>query len=48
MAQPSIVAPIASATSVEQLRELTAAMHLKLSPLQLDRLSEASSESLPA
>ena len=33
MAQPSIVAPIASATSVEQLRELTAAMHLKLIPL---------------
>jgi aryl-alcohol dehydrogenase-like predicted oxidoreductase len=48
MAQPSIVAPIASATSVEQLEELTAAMELKLSPHQLDRLSEASSEALPA
>jgi len=48
MAQPSIVAPIASATSVEQLEELTAAMHLKLSPAQLDRLSEASAEALPA
>jgi len=48
MAQPSIVAPIASATSVEQLNELTAAMELKLSASQLDRLSEASSEALPA
>ena len=48
MAQPSIVAPIASATSVEQLKELTAAMHLKLGPDQLERLSEASSEALPA
>jgi aryl-alcohol dehydrogenase-like predicted oxidoreductase len=48
MAQPSIVAPIASATSVAQLEGLTAAMHLKLSPEQLDRLSEASSEAVPA
>jgi aryl-alcohol dehydrogenase-like predicted oxidoreductase len=48
MAQPSIVAPIASATSVEQLKELTAAMELKLSPDQLDRLSEASAETEPA
>jgi aryl-alcohol dehydrogenase-like predicted oxidoreductase len=48
MAQPSIVAPIASATSVEQLDELTAAMHLKLAPSQLDKLNEASSEALPA
>ena len=48
MAQPSIVAPIASATSVEQLKELTAAMELKLSPDQLDRLSDASAEALPA
>src|SRR4051812_6331935 len=48
MAQPSIVAPIASATSVEQLKELTAAMELRLSLDQLDRLSEVSSETLPA
>lgn len=48
MAQPSIVAPIASATSVEQLDELTAAMALKLTLDQLDRLSEASSEAVPA
>src|SRR3954468_18159828 len=37
MAQPSIVAPIASATSVEQLRELIAAMDLKLTTDQLAR-----------
>ena len=48
MAQPAIVAPIASATSVEQLKELTAAMDLRLSPDQLDRLTEASAETLPA
>jgi aryl-alcohol dehydrogenase-like predicted oxidoreductase len=48
MAQPSIVAPIASATSVEQLKELTAAMHLKLSADQLDRLDAASVEAEPA
>ena len=48
MAQPSIVAPIASATSVDQLNELTAAMHLKLSSEQQDRLNEASTEALPA
>jgi aryl-alcohol dehydrogenase-like predicted oxidoreductase len=48
MAQPSIVAPIASATSVDQLKELTAAMELKLTPDQLDRLSVASSEAEPA
>ena len=48
MAQPSIVAPIASATSVDQLNELTAAMHLKLSSEQQDRLDEASTEALPA
>jgi aryl-alcohol dehydrogenase (NADP+) len=48
MAQPSIVAPIASATSVEQLKELIAAMELKLTPAQLGRLSEASSVALPA
>ncbi len=48
MAQPSIVAPIASATSVDQLKELTAAMDLRLSPDQLDRLTEASAETLPA
>ena len=44
MAQPTIVAPIASATSVDQLNELTPAMELKLSADQLARLDEASAE----
>ena len=48
MAQPTIVAPIASATNVEQLAELTAAMELKLSLDQLARLDEASAEAEPA
>ena len=48
MAQPTIVAPIASATSVEQLKELTAALELKLSADQLARLDAASAESEPA
>lgn len=48
MAQPTIVAPIASATSVDQLKELTAAMELKLSDDQLARLDEASAETEPA
>ena len=48
MAQPTIVAPIASATSVEQLKELTAALELKLSDDQLARLDAASAESEPA
>ena len=42
IAQPGITSTLASATSVEQLRELTAAMHLKLTPEQLARLDEAS------
>jgi aryl-alcohol dehydrogenase-like predicted oxidoreductase len=48
MAQPTVVAPIASATSVEQLGELVAAMHLELAPEQLARLDQASAESEPA
>lgn len=44
MAQPGITAPIASATSLEQLEQLTAAMHLKLSPEQIAGLNAASSE----
>ena len=42
IAQPGITSTLASATSVEQLRELTAAMQLKLTPEQLARLDEAS------
>jgi aryl-alcohol dehydrogenase-like predicted oxidoreductase len=44
IAQPGIVGALASATSIEQLRELTAAMQLKLSPDQIARLDEASAE----
>ena len=42
MAQPAITAAIASATSVEQLAELTAAMELTLSADQIERLNAAS------
>ena len=41
-AQPGVTAPIASATSVEQARELIAALTFELSPGQLELLSEAS------
>ena len=41
-AQPGITATLASATSVKQLQELTAAMHLRLSPEQIERLNSAS------
>ena len=42
MAQPAITAPIASATSLEQVNELIAAMTLELTAGQLERLSKAS------
>jgi len=48
MAQPAITAPIASATSVDQLKDLTAAMHLTLTLDQLARLAAASVEAVPA
>jgi len=48
MAQPTVVAPLASATSVDQLKQLTAAMDLKLTPEQLARLNQASAEVEPA
>jgi aryl-alcohol dehydrogenase (NADP+) len=41
-AQPGVVAPIASARSVEQLEELLPAVGLKLSDAELARLTEAS------
>jgi aryl-alcohol dehydrogenase-like predicted oxidoreductase len=44
MAQPGITAPIASATSLQQLHELTAAMHLRLTRDQMARLDHASAE----
>jgi len=42
MAQPGITAPIASATSVDQARELIAALTLELTPGQVERLNAAS------
>ena len=41
--QPGVAAPIASATSVEQLEQLVAALQLQLSPAHLQRLTEAGS-----
>jgi aryl-alcohol dehydrogenase-like predicted oxidoreductase len=43
MAQPTVTAPIASATSLSQLDQLLAATHLDLDARALSRLSEASS-----
>ena len=42
MARPSITAPIASATTVEQLRELVAATQLQLDQAAIERLNTAS------
>jgi aryl-alcohol dehydrogenase-like predicted oxidoreductase len=42
MARPGITAPIASATSLEQLKDLTAAANLTLSPAGVRQLNEAS------
>jgi aryl-alcohol dehydrogenase-like predicted oxidoreductase len=42
MAQPGITAPIASATSLDQVRELVAALNLELTPDQVERLNAAS------
>jgi aryl-alcohol dehydrogenase-like predicted oxidoreductase len=42
MARPGITAPIASATSVEQLNELIAATTLELDQASLDLLNKAS------
>ncbi len=43
IARPSITAPIASATSTDQLTELLKAVHLKLSPADIELLNQASS-----
>ncbi len=42
MAQPSITAPIASATNLDQLRDLVAATELWLDPAEIDFLGQAS------
>jgi aryl-alcohol dehydrogenase-like predicted oxidoreductase len=41
-AQPGITAPIASATSLDQVRELIAALNLDLTPGQIEQLNAAS------
>jgi aryl-alcohol dehydrogenase-like predicted oxidoreductase len=43
IAQPGITAALASATNVDQLKELMAAMSLALTPEQIALLDEASS-----
>ena len=48
MSQPGIIAALASATSLDQLHELTTAMHLKLSPDQVGRLTAASAQAVTA
>jgi aryl-alcohol dehydrogenase-like predicted oxidoreductase len=48
MACPSITAPIASATSVEQLKELAQATTLELDRESIERLNKASSYEEPA
>ena len=42
MARPSITAPIASATSLEQLRDLIDATELELDAAAIQRLNNAS------
>ena len=42
IAQPGITSTLASATSVDQLKQSSAAMHLRLTPEQLALLDEAS------
>jgi aryl-alcohol dehydrogenase-like predicted oxidoreductase len=42
MARPSITAPIASATKLEQLADFVAAANLKLSPADIGMLNAAS------
>jgi aryl-alcohol dehydrogenase-like predicted oxidoreductase len=42
LAQPTVIAPIASATSPEQLAELLPSVELELSDEEIERLSTAS------
>ncbi len=46
MARPSITAPIASATTVEQLHELVQATRLDLPPAAFEKLNQASAEAV--
>jgi len=47
-AQPSVTAPIASATSLDQLDELLRAADLELDPESLEKLNQASSHATGA
>ena len=47
-AQPSITAPIASATSLDQLHELLSAADLELDPESLEKLNQASAHAAGA
>jgi aryl-alcohol dehydrogenase-like predicted oxidoreductase len=47
-AQPGITATLASATNLEQLKQLTASLNFELSREQIARLDEASTETEPA
>lgn len=47
-AQPAVTAPIASATSLAQAEQLVAALTMELTVAQVERLSQASSEVMPA
>ena len=47
-AQPTVVSALASATSLDQLREITPALHLELTPDQRGRLTAVSAEEVPA
>ena len=42
LAQPTVLSPIASATSADQLAELLACAEMELSPAELQALSDAS------
>ena len=42
IARPSVTAPIASATNLEQLQDILKAVHLKLDPQDIDTLNRAS------
>jgi aryl-alcohol dehydrogenase-like predicted oxidoreductase len=46
MARPSITAPIASATTVEQLHELVGATRLDLPSAAVEKLNQASAETV--
>ena len=48
LAQPSVTAPIASATNLDQLHELLGAADLNLDPASLDKLNQASAHAAGA